>query len=108
MIKIFLILLLIFNLYIFIDLISPPKIKIIYPKNKEIVYNDNIKFIGVIDKRSELFINEIPVYFNDNGYFEKIFYLKEGLNKFIIKAKKIWGQEKKIEMDIIYLKNDKK
>ncbi|GIW67268.1 MAG: hypothetical protein KatS3mg096_136 [Candidatus Parcubacteria bacterium] len=95
--------LLIFNLYNFIDLALPPKIKIIYPPNKITVYNNSIDFKGFADKRGDLFINELPVYFDDQGYFEKTFYLKEGLNRFIIKEKKFWGQETKIEREIIYL-----
>jgi hypothetical protein len=99
-----LILLLILNIYFFFDLISPPKIKLIYPENKIVVKSDNIIFRGFVDKRSELFINELPIYFDNKGYFEQTFYLKEGLNKFIIKAKKYWGQEKIIEREIFYQK----
>jgi len=99
----FLILLLIFNLYLFLDLILPPKISLISPENKQIVYNDSVVFKGYADKRGELFINELPVYFDNNGYFEKTFYLKEGINKFIIREKKFWGQETKIEREVIYL-----
>ena len=81
----------------------PPKIKIISPQNKERVYNDSVTFKGYADKRGELFINELPVYFDEHGYFEKTFYLKEGLNKFIIKERKFWGQETKIEREIFFL-----
>jgi hypothetical protein len=100
----FLILLFLFNAYLFFDLIFPPKIKIIEPQNKIVVKTNSINFKGFVDKRSELFINELPVYFDNNGYFEQTFYLKEGLNKFIIKAKKFWGQEKIIEREIFYQK----
>jgi len=103
MVNLFLIFLLIFNLYFFLDLILPPKIKIISPQNKERVYNDSVTFKGYADKRGELFINELPVYFDEHGYFEKTFYLKEGLNKFIIKERKFWGQETKIEREIFFL-----
>jgi hypothetical protein len=103
MYKFILILLLSFNFYLFFNLALPPKIKIIFPKNKEISYNDNIIFKGYADKRGDLFINEIPVYFNDKGYFEKEFFLKKGINRFIIKEIKFWGQETKIEREIIYL-----
>jgi hypothetical protein len=103
MLRLFLILLLLFNLYIFFDLALPPKIKIISPKNKETVYNNSITFKGFADKRGELFINELPVYFDNRGYFEKTFYLKEGKNRFIIRERKFWGQETKIEREVIYL-----
>jgi hypothetical protein len=103
MLRLFLILLLIFNIYLFLDLVLPPKIKIISPQNKKAVYNDSITFKGFTDKRGELFINELPVYFDNRGYFEKTFYLKEGINKFIIKERKFWGQEAKIEREVIYL-----
>lgn len=103
MINFFLIILLLINLYFFLDLVSPPKVKIIYPKNKEITYEDSISFKGYADKRGELFINEIPVYFDEKGYFEKKLYLKPGINRFIIKERKFWGQETKLSREIIYL-----
>jgi hypothetical protein len=103
MINIFPILLLIFNLYLFLDLVLPPKISLISPENKQIVYNDSVVFKGYTDKRGELFINELPVYFDNNGYFEKKFYLKEGINRFIIRERKFWNQETKIEREVIYL-----
>ncbi len=100
-----LLLLLLFILYNFFDLIFPPKIKLIYPKNKIIITkNDSITFKGFVDKRSELFINDLPVYYDNEGYFEQTFYLKEGLNRFIIRAKKYWGQEKIVEREIFYRK----
>lgn len=97
-------LLLLFNIYLFLDLIFPPKIKLIYPPNKILVNSDSIIFKGFVDKRSELFINELPVYFDNSGYFEQTFYLRKGLNRFIIKAKKFWGQEKIIEREVFYQK----
>ncbi|GIW65166.1 MAG: hypothetical protein KatS3mg093_145 [Candidatus Parcubacteria bacterium] len=103
MIKILLILILIFNIYFYLDLVLPPKIKVISPKNEEIVDKSYVLFRGYADKRGDLFINEIPILFDDQGYFEKIFYLKKGVNKFIIKEKKFWGQEKIIERKVIYL-----
>lgn len=99
-----LILLFLFNSYLFFDLVSPPKIKIIEPQNKTVIKKDNIVFKGFVDKRGELFINELPIYFDNNGYFQQTFYLKEGLNKFIIKAKKFWGQKKVVEREIFYQK----
>lgn len=103
MINYVLIIILVFNLYFFVDLVLPPKIKIISPKEREILTKNYVVFKGYVDKRGDLFINEIPVLFDDNGYFERIFYLKKGVNKFIIKEKKFWGQEKIIERTIIYL-----
>lgn len=104
MTKIFLIALLLFNLYFFFDLVLPPKIKIISPKEKEVFYDNRVVFKGYADKRGELFINGVPVYFDKKGYFEKEFYLNEGLNRFIIKEVKFWGQERKIERNVIYMK----
>lgn len=101
--RIILIFLLVFNLYFFLDLILPPKILIISPKEKEVFYDNKVIFRGYADKRGDLFINEVPVYFDKNGYFEKDFYLKEGLNEFIIKERKFWGQERIIKRSIIYL-----
>ena len=98
--------LLIFNLYFFFDLVLPPKIKIISPKEKEVFYDNKVVFRGYADRRGEFFINEVPVYFDKQGYFEKEFYLDEGLNKFIIKEVKFWGQEKKIERNVVYIKRE--
>lgn len=103
MINYVLIIILLFNLYFFIDLVLPPKIKIISPKENEVLGKDYVIFRGYADKRGELFINEVPVLLNDKGYFERIFYLKKGENKFIIRERKFWGQEKIIERRVIYL-----
>ncbi len=99
----FLLILLLINFYFFLDLVLPPKIKIISPKEKEVFFDNVVVFKGYADKRGDLFINEVPVYFDEKGYFEKDFYLKEGINKFIIKEVKFWGQETKIERTVIYL-----
>ncbi len=98
----FLLFLLVFNLYFYFDLILPPKVKIIQPQNKEVVKSDSVVFKGYVDRISDLFINEIPVYFDENGYFEKEFFLKQGVNRFIIKVVKFLGQEKKFEYEIVF------
>lgn len=103
MIYIFLILLLFFNFYFYFDLVSPPRIKVISPQNKEVFKTNSVVFKGFADKRGELFINEIPIYLNDNSYFENEFFLKEGVNRFIIREKKFWGQEKQLIKEIYFV-----
>lgn len=105
MINYILLIILIINLYFFTDLVLPPKIKIINPKEKEILAKDYVIFKGYADKRGELFINEVPILFDNKGYFERIFYLKKGINKFIIRERKFWGQEKTIERSVVYLQD---
>ncbi|BCX15434.1 MAG: hypothetical protein KatS3mg097_326 [Candidatus Parcubacteria bacterium] len=94
------------NLYLFFNLVLPPKIKLIYPTN-EIVNSNPIIIKGYTDKRGELFINAVPVYLQNDGYFEKEFYLKEGVNNFTFKAIKHWGQTSLVEKKIILTTNEK-
>jgi hypothetical protein len=58
---------------------------------------------ALLTKEVSFLLNELPVYFDNRGYFEKTFYLKEGKNRFIIRERKFWGQETKIEREVIYL-----
>ncbi|MCS7200643.1 MAG: hypothetical protein NZ822_00605 [Patescibacteria group bacterium] len=99
----FLIIILVFNLYFFLDLVLPPRVKIISPFEKEVISKNYVIFRGYADRRGDLFINEIPVLFDEKGYFEKIFYLKKGVNRFIIRERKFWGQERIIEREVIHI-----
>lgn len=101
-----LILFLTINFYLFFNLVSPPKIKIIYPTN-EIINTNPIVMKGYADKRGDLFINDVPIYLQNNGYFEKEFYLKKGVNKFIFKSIKHWGQVSLVEKKIIFTTDEK-
>lgn len=87
------------NSYLYVDLLLPPKIKLIYPPLKLTTSEKKITIKGIIDRRADLYINDefLPT---KGGYFEKEYYLKEGVNNFIIRARKFWGQEKIIEVNI--------
>ncbi|MER3407155.1 MAG: hypothetical protein C4278_01905 [Patescibacteria group bacterium] len=93
-----------FNSYLFLSLILPPKLDVLYPPSRIVVNENKIVFKGFVDKNSDLYLNNEILLKNEKGYFEKEIYLKEGINRFIIKARKFWGQETKKEFEIIYLK----
>ncbi|MEM5875707.1 MAG: hypothetical protein QXX45_04055 [Candidatus Aenigmatarchaeota archaeon] len=87
------------NSYFYADLLLPPKLNLIFPPPNLSVSDSKITFRGFVDKRAFLYINDefLPT---KNGYFEKEYYLKEGINTFIIKARKFWGQEKILKVQI--------
>jgi len=96
----FLFFLFLLNSYFYVDLLLPPRITLIYPPKRDFeTYENHIFIKGYVDRRAEIYLNGelIP---SKDGYFEREYYLKEGVNRFIIKAKKFWGQEKVIEVRI--------
>lgn len=105
MIRIVLIMILIWQSYLFYDLISPPKISIIEPKGR-FVFQDNVVIKGKVDNRANLFVNGEQIFPQDNGYFEKRIYLKPGVNRLLFQAKKFWGQESEKELIVIYQKTE--
>ncbi|GBD34760.1 hypothetical protein HRbin35_00505 [bacterium HR35] len=103
-----LILLLIYNAYLYLDLLLPPKIEIIFPPENYATSSEVIKLKGKIDKRADIYINDILIPQKEKGYFEKELYLKEGINRFIIRGVKFWGQENKKEIKVILLRSKEK
>ncbi|MFZ8806102.1 MAG: hypothetical protein ACO2OW_00715 [Minisyncoccia bacterium] len=100
----FLLILFLYNSYLYIDLLLPPKINIVFPPENYKTFSPSIKIKGFIDPRADVYINSIFVPKKSKNYFEKDFYLKEGLNRFIIKGVKFWGQEKEVEIKVFYVK----
>lgn len=105
--NLFLILLLIYNAYLYLDLLLPPKIEIIFPPQNYVTSSEVIKLKGKVDKRAEVYFNDILIPQKEKGYFEKEIYLKEGINRFIIRGVKFWGQESRKEIKIILLRGAK-
>ncbi|GIW65897.1 MAG: hypothetical protein KatS3mg094_416 [Candidatus Parcubacteria bacterium] len=91
-----------FILYQLINMILPPKIKIIYPPDGLITKEREIKIKGYIDKKSVLFLNGSEVIYDENGYFERTAVLRPGLNNFQIIAKNYIGSYKILNFNVYY------
>jgi len=104
----FIFLILFILIFVFIyqiyELILPPKITIIYPPNNTYLNEKQILIKGYVDKRSILYINREQIFYDKNGYFEKIAFLKPGLNRFIIEAINYLGVKNSKILDIYYVK----
>ena len=79
-------------------LINPPRLTIESP-SEEIVDNPNITIKGLTDQRVKLTINDVEVYVNEKGEFQKDFELQTGLNIFKIKA------ENNLKKEQVLIKN---
>jgi len=99
-----LVILFLFNSYLYLDLLLPPSVEIIFPPKNYTTSSPIITIKGFIDSRADVYINDVFAPKKSKNYFEKDFYLKEGLNRFIIKGVKFWGQEKEEEIKVFYVK----
>lgn len=100
---VFLILILFF-IYQFYELISPPVIRIIYPPNNFYSPYRQIAIKGYVDKRSNFFINKEQVFYDNKGYFEKNVILRQGANKFVLEAINYFGVKNTKVLTIYYIK----
>ena len=96
--------LIIFLIYQFLSIVSPPKIKVIYPPNNFYSYEKQITIKGYVEKNSTFFINKDQVFPDKNGYFEKLVVLRPGINKFILEAINYFGIKNKKVLQIYYVK----
>jgi cytoskeletal protein RodZ len=78
--------------FYFNNLISPPKLIIIYPQENQSVSENPIVVKGETAPETEVYINGATVLINNNGYFEKEITLKKGLNRIVIEAKQRYSR----------------
>lgn len=74
-----------------------PRVEIISPKEGEIIYKKEIIISGKTDANAAIYINDIPMSLNENGYFKKIIDLFPGKTTFKIKAVNRFGRETIVE-----------
>jgi len=70
----------------YLNLVSAPKLSVIYPPDNEIVKQKEIEFIGKTDKDASLYINGEIVSLNQNGEFDKRISLVDGENEIVFEA----------------------
>ncbi len=70
----------------YLNLISAPKLSVIYPPENEIIKQKEIEFIGKTDKDASLYINGEIVSLNQNGEFDKKISLINGENEIVFEA----------------------
>lgn len=84
-------------------LIGRPILNITSPLQATVVTSfSNFDFVGEIDPKDKLFINQEEIYVDKSGRFQENYNLQPGLNTFEITAKKFLGKETKVVKQIIY------
>jgi len=78
--------------FYFNNLISPPKLTIIYPQENQSITTNPIIIRGETDPETEVYINGATVLIDNNGYFEKEITLKKGLNRVVVEAKQRYSR----------------
>ena len=76
-------------LYLYNELdsfVSVPRLIVISPSNESVIEGSQVYFRGVVDKGSEVFVNDQPILVNEEGEFSENVSLQEGLNVVKIKA----------------------
>lgn len=96
--------LIVFLIYQFLNIVSPPKIKIIFPSDNFYSYEKQITIKGYVEKNSTFFINKEQVFPDKNGYFEKNVMLRPGINKFVLEAINYFGVKNTKILKIYYVK----
>jgi len=88
-------------LFYFRQLVTPPKLIIIYPEENLALNSSSVKISGQTEAEAEIRVNGEIVLNNNQGYFEQEVSLKKGLNNLIIRAKKKYSQEQIINRQIL-------
>jgi len=70
----------------YLNLVSAPKLSVIYPPDNQISKQKEIEFIGKTDKDASLYINGEIVNLGQNGEFDKKISLVNGENEVIFEA----------------------
>ena len=83
------------------NIIFPPEIQIIEPKNNLIINASFINIIGLTEPGAEITINGEHILNNDEGWFTKKINLKNGINTITITAKKKYSRENIIKRQIL-------
>jgi hypothetical protein len=75
-------------------IVTPPELIVINPPDNFVAKNTLLKINGLTEKEAEVFINNQPVSYNKEGYFEETISLKPGLNKIRISVNRGDGRER--------------
>jgi len=81
--------------------IQPPELHIENPSNDITVLQNTYTVVGSVGSRTTLTINEEIIQIND-GEFERVYTLQEGLNTFIFRARHLLGRETTLTRQIVF------
>jgi transcriptional regulator with XRE-family HTH domain len=87
--------------YCLVEIISPPELLIISPKENFITNKKNVDIHGQTEAEAEVTINDEAVFIDANGNFEKKINLKDGLNTISIVAQKKYSRKNNIIRNIV-------
>lgn len=90
--------------YVFSD-IENPFLYVNHPREQDIFQTDTLHIIGETEANVLLSVNDQPVTFKEGGIFQLIHPLQDGINKIIVKAKDMGGNETQIVRTVIYASN---
>jgi len=70
------------------EIFAPPELVIDNPKDNLVTEDNSIAVIGTTEPEAEVSVNGELILINENGFFQKEIYLKDGVNTITITAKK--------------------
>lgn len=91
-----------FLLYQFTLLLRPPKLILTSPRPNQITTQAELIISGYVQPRNTLTINGEVVTPNDQGYFEKRAFLREGPNDFVFEVTTYWKTKSTIKRTVYY------
>jgi len=92
---------LVYLAYYISNIIAPPQLTIIYPKEDLITNKSALMVSGKTEAETSVLINQEEILPDSNGFFSLEINLKSGINTLTIIAQKKYGQENKIERIIL-------
>ncbi|MBN1154303.1 FecR domain-containing protein [candidate division KSB1 bacterium] len=90
--------------YVFSDK-DKPFLYVNHPQEQEIFRTDTLHVIGETETNVQLSINGHRVIFDENGVFRQTHHLVEGINKIVVLAKDMGGNETEIVRTVMYAAN---
>jgi len=94
--------LVIFLLFKINAIFSPPSLNIISPEDGTVYYNRQLVVSGTTAKEAELLINNKATFVDQNGRFETVVDLQNGLNLIKISAKKRYSRTEDINLRVLF------
>lgn len=88
-------------LFYFKNLVVAPNLSIIYPESNIMISETSIEIIGKTDPGCDLSINEQTILPDENGNFNKLIYLKKGMNTISVSARKKYSKENVIIKQVL-------
>ena len=82
-------------------LTSSPQLEVYTPKDNQVVREEQVTIRGKTSPGSEIYINSVPIFSNDDGSFEKTLHLNEGINSISIESQNSAGKSSVVKRTVI-------